>query len=736
MDLFLIAATSTDPTLWESILSYAWIIFSVGAGLGFVIFVHELGHFLVAKACGVKCEKFYVGFDWFPIKKIGPFTIPHSLFKKQWGETVYGIGILPLGGYVKMLGQDDDPRNAEAEAERSKVLKEGTAAEGLTPGGTAEKEYVLDPRSYQAKSVPARMAIISAGVIMNLIFGVLLAALAYGMGVPETPAIIGGTSPGSPAWEKLTPGMRAVRFGEKGSTYEYHRFEDIRRRVVFAGADKEMKVLFRDLDGSEKLYSLKPSGRALKEADFPSLGFYNPTGRKLGVSKQSPVEGVESGDILIALDGVELERDPEEFDSRVNAILAKNPSGTLKITVERAEKSEDGTVKEDAPKKRIDLVIPRRGKKTIGAFMKIGPVVAFRENSPAAKAGMQVGDVIEQIDGKPVGDPLSLSQRFAPKSPSDPPYSVTVSRKQGSKTVTQVLQVEAVPPEQYVFDNFTYGGPTAIESMGVAFEVTNEVAGVEPGTPAAKEGFLPGDVVKAVRFVAANPEARKKECKAMGESKMFGWVEGAPFRKLFDKGSPLDDTTWGWTRVHYHLQGLADPKTQIELTLDRKGKEVVATLLPVESRTFFEEDRGLIFRPLEVNHQAEGVGEAFSLGFREVKERLGDVLMTLVKLVSGGISPKHLSGPAGIIEAAGYSAGHSIAMLLMFLVMLSANLAIINFLPIPVLDGGHMLFLAAEGIRRKPVPPHIQGWLSLGGLAFLLSLMLFATAMDFQRWFE
>jgi len=68
-------------------------------GLGFVIFVHELGHFLVAKACGVKCEKFYLGFDVGGLK----------LCSFKWGETEYGIGALPLGGYVKMLGQDDNP---------------------------------------------------------------------------------------------------------------------------------------------------------------------------------------------------------------------------------------------------------------------------------------------------------------------------------------------------------------------------------------------------------------------------------------------------------------------------------------------------------------------------------------------------------------------------------------------------------------------------------------------------
>ena len=74
--------------------------------------------------------------------------------------------------------------------------------------------------------------------------------------------------------------------------------------------------------------------------------------------------------------------------------------------------------------------------------------------------------------------------------------------------------------------------------------------------------------------------------------------------------------------------------------------------------------------------------------------------------------------------------------LLIFLTILSANLAVLNFLPIPVLDGGHLLFLAWEGITRKPVNPNVQGYLSLAGLVLLLSLMIFATAMDFNRFFS
>src|SRR5277367_1709950 len=129
------------------LLDYAKIILEVCVGLGMVIFVHELGHFLVAKACGVKCEKFYLGFDIYGLK----------FCKFKWGETEYGIGILPLGGYVKMLGQDDNPGKAAEERERSTIAGE-TGAEAL------------DPRSYMAQSVPKRMAIISAGVIMNVIF--------------------------------------------------------------------------------------------------------------------------------------------------------------------------------------------------------------------------------------------------------------------------------------------------------------------------------------------------------------------------------------------------------------------------------------------------------------------------------------------------------------------------------------------------------------------------------------
>ncbi len=132
MGLHMIAVWYLETSAWLAILE-------VAVGLGLVIFVHELGHFAVAKLCGVKCEKFYLGFD------IGGW----KLLKFRRGETEYGIGILPLGGYVKMLGQEDNPARLRAEIDRAKLPPD---KDGQPPVSAEELESarraLYDPRSY------------------------------------------------------------------------------------------------------------------------------------------------------------------------------------------------------------------------------------------------------------------------------------------------------------------------------------------------------------------------------------------------------------------------------------------------------------------------------------------------------------------------------------------------------------------------------------------------------------
>ncbi len=100
--------------------------------------------------------------------------------------------MLPLGGYVKMLGQDDNPTRAAEERERARLHSAAIEHSGDLPHEpVAEDRGAYDPRSYMAQSVPRRMAIISAGVVSNLIFAVIFAAIAYRVGVPFMPCQFG-----------------------------------------------------------------------------------------------------------------------------------------------------------------------------------------------------------------------------------------------------------------------------------------------------------------------------------------------------------------------------------------------------------------------------------------------------------------------------------------------------------------------------------------------------------------
>lgn len=235
-----------------------WLGLQVALGLGFVIFVHELGHFLAAKTFGVRCDKFYVGFD-VPIS-IGPIRLPRTLGKFQFGETEYGIGIIPLGGYVKMLGQDDDPRRAEEEAAKIRT------GEG--------EDAPLDPRSYPAKPVWQRMIIISAGVIMNLVFAVILAGVAYWFGVPYTPTVAGSTYGGGPAWAAgIESGDKVVRVGKMSEDNPELRYGDFAMSVVMNGFEnQDAKLPVALLRGEQRLeIEVEPTEMYTPDRDFYRL---------------------------------------------------------------------------------------------------------------------------------------------------------------------------------------------------------------------------------------------------------------------------------------------------------------------------------------------------------------------------------------------------------------------------------------------------------------------------------
>ena len=173
----------------ESIIPIIISIVKFGVVLGILIFVHELGHFMVARWAGVYVKKFYLGFDIGGLK----------LFRYRGKETEYGIGILPLGGYVKMAGQEDVP--ASDEEAQEKLAEE-------------DKDIPLD-RRFDHKSIRSRVAIIVAGPVMNLILGlvvfIIVAFIGIQVPIHMSEPLIGGVEEGLPAAAAgVIPGDRIV----------------------------------------------------------------------------------------------------------------------------------------------------------------------------------------------------------------------------------------------------------------------------------------------------------------------------------------------------------------------------------------------------------------------------------------------------------------------------------------------------------------------------------------------
>jgi regulator of sigma E protease len=714
VDLCLIAVTSEDIYGYLSMIP---AIGMVAAGLGFVIFVHELGHFLAAKACGVKAEKFYVGFD-IPMPKIFGWQIPSTFGKFKYGETEYGIGILPLGGYVKMLGQDDDPRKYKDEQARAK--HDDTAAAVTTPlEPIPDKPHsAFDPRSYQAKSVPQRMLIISAGVIMNLIFAVLMAAVAYSIGVPYTPTIIGNVPPGTSGWAKgIRPGDHVIRLAENGRESETFRWhQDLLPNVLLNGGGP-VKLLVKREGVDEPLeFELERVKRpdvehailGVKALDSTAI-YKKPTTKRLAAAQ---VEDLEAGDKIVAIDG-------QKIDSltQIQEIFANKPDKTLKLTLERQPKKKDASQGEEPKPTTHEVELPAQPLRTLGLVMKYGPVSTVRVNSPAQATDIKPGDVLVSFDGKPLGDVFTLSQRLLAYV-GQKGVAIEIDRPRGDKKSFERLERKISPQKPIFMEDGAEpvgGDQIGLEPLGIALPVLFEIATVEDGSPAAKAGLKAGDELVGAQFTTEDPVDAKKLKDRGG-----------------DEAITLDPAGRNWAFVYNALQEMPE-SYKMNLTFRRDGKLLTKEVTPVDSTAGYFEPRGLDFAPLTRIRTATDVGEAMSLGMRETKEKLQEVGKTLKALVTGKVSPRATGGPIMIAQAAYMEASQGWGRLLIFLTFLSANLALINFLPIPVLDGGHMVFLAAEGIRGKPVDEHVQYYALIVGAAMLLCLMVFVFSNDIVR---
>jgi regulator of sigma E protease len=706
------------------------VILKVAVGLGFVIFVHELGHFAVAKLCGVKCEKFYLGFDFGGLR----------LCRFRWGETEYGIGIFPLGGYVKMLGQEDNPARLREEMERAKQQAEsggvtnlpspasgrGSGGEGgqepshsaLTPalsqkerGPCASPDAPLyDPRSFLAQSVPKRMAIISAGVIMNVIFAFLMAVVAFGIGVEQVPCVIGSVFPGEPAWQAgLRVGDEVLEIAGKKMT----QFRDLQTAISLGDIDPEKGVdMLIRRPGVQEPFSVTVKPDRSRGAFLIGVASGKTTRllenrRTWLVEKRNPVipGSVAAQAKPPFLNGdqfVGINQTPIDNYAQIDAGLAKTADQKITVAVYRGKHADR--------KPSLSITVDRNPVRTLGLVMKMGPISAVQADSPATAAGIKAGDLLLKIDDKPIADPMRLPSELARRAGQT--VKLTVQREGAAAPV--VLSARLREPSSYFAPEYLLiDSPVEVTALGLTYRVLNEIADVVPGSPAAKAELRPGDVMVRALLLPPDKETQRNLEKEQSELTI-----------------PFGEKDRNWPALCNALQDVL-PGTVVRLTVLREGKERWTALKPVEVADWFSPERGFVFEPMTFARRAQSTREALALGGREMLDALTIVFRTVGKVSTNQVSARNLGGPWSIIQMAMRAADAGTPTFLLFLTFLSANLAVINFLPIPLLDGGLMVFLLYEGIRGKPANEHVQVVLTYLGLAFILGLMFWVMGLDF-----
>ena len=667
-------------------------LFWVALGLGLVIFFHELGHFAVAKWCGVKVERFSIGF--------GPV-----LLSKTRGETEYALSAFPLGGYVKMLGQDD-----------------------IDPSQLTSDEIARDPASYSAKPVWQRMAIISAGVIMNLITAVLFFAVAMGLGMKALPATVGRVTTGGPAWiAGVKAGDRLERVGGR----RVETFSDVALATALSWGDT-LRLEGTRADGSKLDVVLDPDDTGarrtagLMSSQGLTLGM-GPPGDDAVVSGGAPAEGLadklKPGDVLVAArplpaeapdESEEPAAEPVPLESFVDYlnVVGAFPDRPIEFTVFRPAGEGGDVASED---ETFAVVVPPNPVREFGLRVSAQPIAAIRAGSPAEKAGLKVGDELRTVDGKKVDqeiDPLRLPNLFYDLAGDAVPIEVVRTGEGGGPKVVP-LTITPEPRPGWVSRPVFATEPLDVPAIGVAFHLNPIISDVAPGGPADRAGLKANDKIVLAEFT---PPATGKEDGEEPES----------FEIPFEDEEADDWNPWAYVFTLAQER----PLDILELTVERDGKKRTVRLDPTAADDWYFPDRGLRLPPDRLDRRSDSAAAALADGLSETRTSVEQMYLTLASLMTGRLSIKNLRGPPGIISEGMRFAENGPASFLAFLGFLSVNLAVLNFLPIPVLDGGHMVWLIWEGVTRKRPSENLVIGAAYVGLGLIVLLMLTVLYLD------
>ena len=179
----------------------------------------------------------------------------------------------------------------------------------------------------------------------------------------------------------------------------------------------------------------------------------------------------------------------------------------------------------------------------------------------------------------------------------------------------------------------------------------------------------------------------------------------------------------------------AQDNKEFQLDLLRGDKGIQVSITPKDNRlgVALKQDIGLVFKPEPIRYSKELAHPSPAAQIGDVLDKIAITFKALGRGKESGVGAKDLSGPVGIFGMLAIQVNHDLRLALSFLVLLNINLAILNLLPVPVLDGGHIMLSIIEWIRKEPVSVKVQEWATTAFAALLLCFFVYVTFADVKR---
>lgn len=662
-------------------------------GFGSVVIIHEFGHFIVAKLSNIKVEAFSIFMppilcgikrtekglrfrilpEIFPKEgdESGEGAINFTIGKKsQAGETEYRIGLIPFGGFVKMLGQDD----------------------------IGPVKNCNDPRSYANKPVLVRAATIAAGVVFNVISAVIIFMITFLVGIKLPPPVVGGVVPDSPAAHAgLKEGDEIIEINGRKNDLD---FPSIGIAAALSNRDEKVPLKIRRPDGTEenislvaemlpgqttRLFGILPE-QSLTIAKLPKKEDVNNLFAKTGLLPDDRITSVDGRDIRGHWELIKILRNtiaPEATlsvertgkDGKTEQIETRIPLNYRPIENENDSNYELCNICSMVPRLRI---------------IAVSEVVYMVNN---AADSIRVGDII--LAAGDTNNPTYKELRDITTEYEDKELPIKILRI--DKAGTEEKRVVTVIPKQELNSH------RVIIGINLALDLEHPVVA---DTITSKDGLEALKIPSGAKITAVDGEAVSNFFDIIHDIKQY----------------PNQRITLDW-RLNEETAGsvalnLSDPSKYIDIKTDLSNFDIIP------------------FDDLEVTYRADGPINAIVMGYRRTIMFIAQTYVTLNRLVRGLVSPKNLWGPVGIIKVSyDIVSERPIIYYAYFLGLISAVIAVFNFLPLPPLDGGLIVLLLVEKIKGSAISERVQTIIAYTGWLLILALFLYVTFNDIVRSF-